>query len=177
MLDIPVAALTSGNQIASQLPLPSNLPQRRTHIPDPPSKRKKSWSHWSDYWLISFTVKNLYPFLCFLPFSMQAKVNWLVIVHLKRHMNFVIWPNLGWLWSSKMSCKGALVHLVRFRSLDLDQRCKGYGLLKFFISLSKKKSPNVFSIYVQAMEILSTHILTLTRVTNPPYHQTISCSD
>ncbi len=45
------------------------------------------------------------------------------------------------------------------------------------ISLSQKKiDQTFFSIYVQAMEILSTNIFTL-HFTNAPYHQTISCSN
>jgi hypothetical protein len=35
---------------------------------------------------------------------------------------------------------------------------------------NKKKPSNIFSIYVQAMEILSTNTFALTHVTNPPYH-------
>jgi hypothetical protein len=35
---------------------------------------------------------------------------------------------------------------------------------------NKKKSQNIFSIYVQTMEILSMKTFALTHVTNPPYH-------
>jgi len=34
----------------------------------------------------------------------------------------------------------------------------------------KQKSPNIYSIYVQAMEILSAYILAFMHVINPPYH-------
>jgi hypothetical protein len=43
--------------------------------------------------------------------------------------------------------------------------------------VQKKNSLNIFPIYVQAMEILSMKIFAWTHVTNPPYHQTISCSN
>ncbi len=38
------------------------------------------------------------------------------------------------------------------------------------MTVPKKKVAKHFFIYVQAMEILSMYILTLTHVTNPPYH-------
>jgi hypothetical protein len=56
-----------------------------------------------------------------------------------------------------------------------DAKDMAFGCLKSHCP--KTKSPNIFSIYVQAMEILSTNIFALTHVTNPPYHQTISCSN
>jgi hypothetical protein len=66
----------------------------------------------------------------FLSASTGARVNWPVIVHLKTQRNFVIWEDLGCLWGPRWVIEELWAHLVRFRSLDLDKRCKRYGLLE-----------------------------------------------